>query len=106
MVFWNKRKKNPSQDIIRQIAGQRLKYVTERDPATSVESVVGRRGSVSITAAGKLKVVCGMEVFSAGADNVRAAMLMSLEGAVLSGYDETAGRERTIVVYFQYYRKV
>ncbi|MDR0325262.1 MAG: hypothetical protein LBI19_04100 [Oscillospiraceae bacterium] len=106
MAFWMKRKKNPHQDSLRHIVGQRLKYATERDPNTSVESVIGRRGSVNITADGKLKVVCGTEVFSTDADSVRAAVLMSLEGAVLSGYDETAGRERTVVVYFQYYRKV
>ena len=102
MSFWKRR--NP--EALRHIVGQRLKYAAERDPETSVESVIGRRGSVSLTANGKLKVVCGTEVFSADADSVRAAVLMSLEGAVLSGYDETAGRERTIVIYFQYYRKV
>ena len=103
MAFGKKRKDGGA---LRHIAGQRLKYATERDPVTGAESVIGRRGSVSITAGGKLKVVCGTEVFSAAADAVRAALLMSLEGAVLTGYDETAGRERTVVVYFQYYRKV
>ena len=104
MAFGRKRKKYP--ESLKHIVGQRLKYATERDPAAATESVIGRRGSVSITADGKLKVVCGTEVFSADAGGVRAALLMSLEGAVLTGYDETAGRERTVVVYFQYYRKV
>jgi hypothetical protein len=104
MPFWEKKKK-PSL-AVQHITGQRVKYVTERDPLTSEETVVGRRGSVSVTREGKLKVVCGAEVFSTDAASVRAALLMSLEGAVLTGFDETAGRERTVVVYFQYHRKV
>jgi hypothetical protein len=102
MPFWRK-KKDPTG--LAHIAGQRVKYVTERDPATSVETVVGRRGSVNVID-GKLKVVCGTDVFRADADNADAALLMSNEGAVLKGFDEIAGRERTLVVYFQYYRKV
>ncbi|MCL1808024.1 MAG: hypothetical protein FWG31_10035 [Oscillospiraceae bacterium] len=105
MAFWSK-KKNPYDDALKHIDGQRLKYATERDAATSRESVIGRRGSVNITRDGKLKVVCGAEVFSADAATVKAALLMSLEGAVVSGFDESTGRERTVVLYFQYYRKV
>jgi hypothetical protein len=103
-VFRSKKKKAAYQAGLVHIAGQRVKYVTERGP-DSAETVVGRRGSVNIVD-GKLKVVCGTEVFCADAEKVKAALLMSLEGAVLSGFDETAGRERTLVVYFQYYRKV
>lgn len=88
------------------IDGQKVKYVTERGSDGVSESVIGRHGSVNITKDGKLKVSCGETVFSADAGSVRAALLMSLEGAVLSGYDESTGRERTVVVYFQYYRKV
>jgi hypothetical protein len=103
-VFWKKKKASYQTDMVH-IDGQRVKYVTERDAGSSVETVVGRRGSVNIVE-GKLKVVCGTEVFRADAAKVKTALLMSLEGAVLSGFDETAGRERTLVVYFQYYRKV
>jgi hypothetical protein len=104
MIF-KKKKKSGYQADLGHIIGQRVKYVTERDAAASVETVVGRRGSVNIVA-GKLKVVCGTEVFRADAEKISAALLMSLEGAVLKGYDEITERERTIVVYFQYYRKV
>lgn len=104
-MFRSKRKKTSYQAGIAHIAGQRVKYVTERDPAGSAEKVAGRRGSVNIVD-GKIKVVCGTEIFRADADTVKAALLMSLEGAVLTGFDEVSGRERTLVVYFQYYRKV
>jgi hypothetical protein len=103
--MFGRKKKNRYQADLVHIAAQRVKYVTERDPAASVETVAGRRGSVNIIG-GKLKVVCGTEIFRADAAGVKAALLMSLEGAVISGYDEVTGRERTLVVYFQYYRKV
>jgi hypothetical protein len=103
-VFKRKKKARYQADIVH-IAGQRVKYVTERDPVSSVETVVGRSGSVNIVE-GKLKVVCGTEIFCADADTVKAALLMSLEGAVLTGFDHKAGRERTLVIYFHYYRKV
>ncbi|MCL2002915.1 MAG: hypothetical protein FWG72_02790 [Oscillospiraceae bacterium] len=104
-MFRGRKKKAAYQADIAHIDGQRVKYVTEREADGGAETVVGRRGSVNIID-GKLKVVCGTEVFCADAGMVKAALLMSLEGAVLSGFDETVGRERTLVVYFHYYRKV
>jgi hypothetical protein len=80
-----------------------IRYVTER-LKTHSEEILGREGSINIVN-NDIVVSCDKgAVFRCDLLTVSAAELLSLEGAVLSGYDKLVGRERTIVAYYKYYR--
>ena len=50
--------------------------------------------------------VCGHEEFRAPLDSVTLGELMSGDGVVVRGTDGIQNRERTLVMYFKYYRNV
>ncbi len=83
--------------------GRYVKYVTERENGT--ETVIGREGHANIVNDTEFAVTCGItEIFRANIEEMKAWELLSLEGAVLTAYDKAADRERSIVIYYKYYR--
>lgn len=89
--------------MAQKIDGRYIKYVTERQDGT--ETVIGREGHANIVNENEFAVTCGIdEIFRADISGMKAWELLSLEGAVLSAYDKAAKRERSIVVYYKYYR--
>ena len=88
--------------LIRRLDGRLVKYVTTRDPETSVESVIGHSGRIN-TLNGQITIVCnGTEVFRCDSQEASCGELMSLNGVVIqtgSGADK-----RVVVAYYQYYR--
>lgn len=83
--------------------GRYIKYVTERCDGT--ETVIGREGHANIVNENEFAVTCGIdEIFRADIPEMKAWELLSLEGAVLSAYDKTVQKERSIVIYYKYYR--
>lgn len=90
--------------MCRKLDGMYLKYVLERSD-DGTETVLGKNGVISLYE-GDFSVVCGEKtVFCCKAEEVSAWEFMSLEGATISGFDKTTGRERTILAYYTYYRK-
>ena len=83
---------------------KKVKYVTER--AESGETVIGRAGYINV-AGGVLSVCCEAKVvFESDAAELFCGELLSLGGVIFTGFDRIAQRERTVVCYYEYYRKV
>ncbi len=83
--------------------GKYIKYVTEREDGKEV--IIGREGHSNIISETEFAVTCGIEtIFLADIESMRAWELLSLEGAVLTAYDKVKGYERSIVIYYKYYR--
>ena len=101
-------KKDPSskafrRDMAQRIAGHTIKYVTER--RNDVDEVIGRSGSLSVRD-GEFIVFASSEVlFRCNVDDMQAWELLSKDGVVITAPDlEQGGTERTIIVYYVYYR--
>lgn len=79
-----------------------LRYVLERSE-DGVEHVIGRDGVLS-NFEGNFSVICGEKtVFRTVSSELHAWEFLSLEGAMLTGFDQIAGRERTVLVYYKYW---
>lgn len=85
------------------IAGHSIRYVTER--RNDVDEVIGRRGSIDLRQ-GELIVFASSEVIlRCDIDQLQAWELLSKDGVVITAPDkEHGGAERTIIVYYVYYR--
>ena len=92
------------REMAEKIAGHRIRYVTER-MADDVDEVIGREGSLSVRD-GEFLVFASNEVlFRCLVDELQAWELLSKDGVVLTAPDlEHGGKERTIIVYYVYYR--
>ncbi|MCL2159473.1 MAG: hypothetical protein FWH48_08710 [Oscillospiraceae bacterium] len=112
----NKIKKNDENNpeyrlgFARRIAWKKIKYVSERtlDPETGeiVDSVIGKNGFFSMDKNDELSVYCGgEELFRAYVPELLGYEFLSLEGAVLEGFDLVSERLRIIIVYYIYHRK-
>lgn len=83
--------------------GKYIRYVTERQDG--IENVIGREGHSNIVNGTEFAVTCGIdEIFRADICDMKAWELLSLEGAVLEAYDKTVQKQRSIVIYYKYYR--
>ncbi len=90
------------REMAEKISRHRLRYVTEQTENGDV--VIGKEGGCNIRN-GELIVTSSKEVvYRADIDALKAYELMSLEGAVLEGYDKEHGAYRTVTVYYVYYR--
>ena len=105
-LFSRKKKKKEAGDLYQRIDKKLLRYVTERDLDTYVESVIGKSGMLNVYG-DEIAVYCdGKEVFRSRLADSEVGELMSLEGAVIKGPDIQTGKLRSIVAYYKYYRKV
>ena len=101
-------KKNPDslayrQEMAQKIAGHRIRYVTEK--INDVEEVIGREGSIDVRN-GEFIVFASSEVIlRCDVDKLQAWELLSKDGVVVTAPDkEHGGIERTIIVFYVYYR--
>ena len=101
-------KKNPNspayrREMAEKIAGHRIRYVTEK--INGVDEVIGREGSVDVRN-GEFIVFASSEVIlRCNVDDLQAWELLSKDGVVVTAPDiEHGGAERTIIVYYVYYR--
>jgi len=89
--------------------GRRLRYVSERVPnpeTGKIEDVVIGKDGVIYVKNDELSVICGIKtLFRAFVPELAASELLSLDGAVLTGFDLESGRARTVVAFYVYYRK-
>ncbi len=89
--------------MCKKLDGRALKYILERDPEKG-DRVIGKGGVLSLYD-GDFSVVCGGEaLFVCKAEELHAWEFMSLDGATLTGVDKTTNKERTVLVYYTYYR--
>lgn len=91
------------RDMAEQICGHHIKYVTERKD--NVEEIIGREGGLNIRDDEFIVFASQNIIFRTKIDDLRASELLSKDGVVISGPDlEHGGVERTIIVYYVYYR--
>jgi hypothetical protein len=103
-----KKKKDPSNkkyrlEMAQRIAGQAIKYVTER--RDNVEEVIGKGGCMSLHDGEFIVFSSSETVFRCKAEELEAWELLSKDGVVLTGYDKETQKERTVIAYYVYYRK-
>ena len=91
-------------DMAKRICGHHVRYITEKNG--EVDEVIGREGSLNIKddellvfGSGDILMRCKIEI-------MQAWELLSKDGVVITAPDDAhGGMERTIVVYYVYYRK-
>ena len=106
MFSLRKKKKDGVGDLYQRIDKKLLRYVTERDPDTYVESVIGRDGRLNVYDDVITVWSDGHEIFRGLLEGAEIGELMSLEGVSIKAVDAHTGKRRSIVAYYQYYRKV
>ena len=102
------RKKDPSSkkyrwDMARQMANHHIRYVTEK--INDVDEVVGRNGGLNIRDDELLVFASADVIMRCKIEQMQAWELLSKDGVVITAPDlEHGGVERTIIVYYVYYR--
>ena len=106
-MFW-KRKKDPNslafrRQMAERIVGHHVRYVTER--RDNVDEVIGREGALALRN-DELIVFASQDIlFRTDVATLNASELLSKDGVIISGPDKLhGGEERTIIVYYVYYR--
>ena len=101
-------KKNPDslayrREMAEKIAGHRIRYVTEK--VDGVDEIIGREGSIDLRNGEFIVFASSNVVFRCDIDLLQAWELLSKDGVVVTAPDkEHGGVERTIIVYYVYYR--
>ncbi|GHV14938.1 hypothetical protein FACS1894219_11510 [Clostridia bacterium] len=115
-AFWKRLIRKPDEndpvyreEFAKRISSKILRYVSERttdaDSDEVIDTIIGRDGHFSINADGYLTIYCeGVKVFSCKCRELKAYEFLSLEGAVLEGFDSVKGKHRQIIAYYKYYR--
>lgn len=87
------------------ISDKLIKCVLERNDDYT-DTIIGKSGFFSVKD-GILEIITdGNTVFSGEIDNLTIWELLSLDGVVITGYDRTVDRSRTVMAYYKYYREV
>ncbi len=103
-MFWNKKKKPVVSEVALRLDGRELLLLARRymdENGNPQEDGLGRGGRID-TANGHVILSNGeREVFyNSDIAAVQCAELMSLGGAIFTGFNELTGEEDTIVVYY------
>lgn len=99
------RKKPRVSETALRLDGTELLYAVRRytdEAGNQQEDGLGKGGRID-TANGHVILTCGgREVFvNSDVSSVECGELMSLNGAIFSGYNELLGRDDTVIVYYQ-----
>ena len=90
-------------DMARQMCGHHIKYVTEK--RDGVDEVIGRSGGLNIRDDELLVFASADVLMRCKIEQMQAWELLSKDGVVITAPDlEHGGVERTIIVYYVYYR--
>ena len=102
---WFSRKKKTDNGVAERVDGRELLYVVRRyidADGNPKEDGLGRGGRID-TANGHVIITCGDKEVFVNSDimTVTCGELMSLGGAIFTGYNEVIGKEDTIITYYQ-----
>lgn len=90
-------------DMAKQICGHHIRYITEKK--NDVDEVIGRNGSLNIKDDCLIVSTPSDTILRCRIDEMEAWELMSHDGVSITAPDiEHGGVERTIIVYYVYYR--
>lgn len=110
-LFTNFRKEKPPKNpnsykfklwMADKLNGKHIKYLIERDG--NEERVIGRNGFISVVGNDLVISAEDGEKFRTPIENMSAWEFMSLQGVTVTGFDVLAGKERTVLAYYVYYR--
>ena len=108
MLWFKKKSKNPNADVLRQMDGREIKYVTKRtrtDGGDIREVILGKTGRIAVIE-DEIRVMCGTtDVFRCDIENANYFMLLSGDGITVSGINKINNTQMDIVVYYKYHRK-
>lgn len=87
------------------ISDKLIKCVLERHDDYT-DTIIGKSGFFAVKD-GLLEIITeGNTVFCGEIDTLTIWELLSLDGVVITGYDRTVDRSRTVMAYYKYYREV
>ncbi len=89
--------------MAKKLHGMHINYVEERIPDED-DIIIGREGALLIRGEEFLVFSSQHDVFRSVIDETDFSELMSLGGAIISGYDLLSGKERTIVAHYTKWR--
>ncbi len=98
------RKKKKVESVAARLDGMELQFAARRyldENGSPTEDGLGHGGRIN-TANGHVILTCGgRDVFiNSDIDTVECGELMSLKGAIFTGYNEVTGQEDSIIVYY------
>ena len=106
--LFSKKRKDPNskqyrREMAQQMSTHHIRYVTEK--RGGVDEVIGRNGGLNIRDDELLVFASSDVIFRCKIDDMQAWELLSKDGVVITAPDlEHGGVERTIIVYYVYYR--
>lgn len=107
-MFGIKKKKDPNADVLRQMDGREIKYVTQRlrkQDGTIKETILGKEGRI-VVLNDEICVMCGAtDVFRCKIQDATYYMLLSGDGITVSGVNTVNNIQMDIIVYYKYHRK-
>ena len=90
-------------EMAQQMCGHHIRYVTEK--RNGVDEVIGRNGGLNIRDDELLVFASADVIFRCKIEEMQAWELLSKDGVVITAPDlENGGVERTIIVFYVYYR--
>lgn len=108
MFGFLKKNKNPNANVLRQMDGREIKYVTRRtrnEDGSVKEIILGKEGRI-VVIDDEIRVMCGaVDVFRSDVENSTYYMLLSGDGITVSGVNKIDNNEMDIIVYYKYHRK-
>ena len=103
-----KKKKEKNENVLLQMDGREIKYVTRRvrdEDGNVKELILGKSGRI-VVLDGEIRVMCGeTDVFRCMAENATYYVLLSGDGITVSGVNSIDGEQMDIIVYYTYHRK-
>ena len=107
-MLWFKKKKTENENVLYEMDGREIKYVTRRvrkDNGEVEEEILGKRGRI-VVIGGEIRIMCGeVDVFRAKAVDSTYYTLLSGDGITVSGVNTINGEQMDITVYYVYHRK-
>ena len=101
-------RKVKNKDVLRQMDGREVKYVTRRirkENGDVEEQILGKLGRI-VVIDGEIRVMCGeTDVFRCKAVDATYYTLLSGDGITVSGVNTINNEKMDITVYYVYHRK-
>ncbi len=107
-MFGFKRKKKENENVLLEMDGREIKYVTRRirgEDGAVKETIMGKAGRI-VVIDGEIRIMCGeSDVFRCMAENATYYTLLSGDGITVTGINSLNGEQMDMIVYYSYHRK-
>lgn len=108
MFGFKRKSKDPNVDVLRQMDGREIKYVTQRirtEEGEVKELIFGKQGRI-VVIDDEIRIMCGVtDVFKGKIEHCDYYMLLSGDGITISGVNTINGQKMDIIVFYKYHRK-